>query len=158
MHAEECKLANSNLEYLFSKLGVLSPFVKTTMSREDVISMVSDMLINEFECRIDKVEDNTITAIRSSSNFKLVFRLTSELNYGYMIYEPGRKNDVARFDSAKHHSIEYGPDHLHRNLKNKKLKPEPSFTTGFPIIDKIALKKALEEREADFFNKNNCIR
>ncbi|MEI8602972.1 DUF6516 family protein [Shewanella sp. PP-He15 brown] len=153
-HAEECKLSNSNLEYLSSVFGVAAPFVKKDLPRKEVLNMVSDMLINDFECRIDKIENNTITAYRNKTGFKLVFRLTSELNYGYMIYQPGRKKDVARFDSANHHDVDYGPDHLHRNLKNKKLKPESSFTTGFPVIDKVTIKKVLDERESEYAKAN----
>lgn len=154
IHADECKLANSNLEYLSSVFGVATPFIKQELPRNEVINMVSEMLVNEFDCNIDKIENNTITAYRKRTGFKLVFRLTSELNYGYMIYQPGRKKDVARFDSANHHDVDYGPDHLHRNLKNKKLKPESSFTTGFPVIDKVALKNVLNERELDYTAAN----
>lgn len=151
-HAEECELSNSNLDYLTSVLGVAVPFVKRELPRTEVINMVSEMLLNDLECSVDKIESETITAYRKRTGFKLVFRLTSELDYGYMIFQPGRKDEVARFDSANHHKVNYGPDHLHRNLKNKKLKDkvESSFTTGFPVIDKEALKKVLEEREFEY--------
>lgn len=152
-HAEECSRASSNFDYLSSVMGITSPFPKHPFAKEDMEEMVVDMLMSEFDCRIDKVEGDTITAFRNISNFKLVFRLSSELNYGYMIYQPGRKKEVARFDSADHHDIPYGPDHLHKNVKKKsKEKPVPSFTTGFPVVDKVALKTVLEEKEAIYFS------
>lgn len=152
-HADECREANSNLEYLSSIFGVAPPFRKEILSRNKVIEMVSDMLISEFDCRIDNISADTITAYRIDSDFKLVFRLTSEMNYGYMIFPPDCEDDVARFDSANHHAVDYGPDHLHRDLKNKKEKPVSSFLTGFPILDKVALKSVIEEKEQEHANQ-----
>lgn len=153
-HAKECGQANSNLEYLSSVFGVAPPIRVSPMPRSEVVATASAMLVSELGCRIENTTSDTITATRIKSGFKLVCRLTSETDYGYMIFEPGREKDVARFDSARHHSVAYGPDHLHRNLKIKREKPESSFNTGYPLIDKVSLLAVLEEKEQEYFARN----
>ena len=151
-HGEECAKNHSNLDYFCSVFGQQPLFEKKELSREGVIHLVKNMLVNDLCCTIDKVTEDTITATRIKSQFKLVLRLTSEMDYGYMIFEPNHKEDVARFDSAKHHDVAYGPDHLHKNLKNKGDSPISSFTTGFPLLDKVIIKKVLEEKEWEYEN------
>jgi len=157
-HVVECEKESSNLDYLISSFGGVPGFKKDVLSREEAIILVSEMLVNELSCEIDKVDGDTITAYRIDSNFRFVLRLTSETDYAYMVFEPEsklvpkrmRKKDVSRIDSADHHSVEYGPSHLHKNLKNKKEKPVSSFTTGFPLMDKKALLKMMEEKELEY--------
>ena len=149
-HGDECEKYNSNLDYFTSNFGAPPFFEKTNISRVEVVNLVINMLTNDFGCKIDKVLEDTITAYRIKSGFKIVLRLTSELDYAYMIFPPNCKKDVARFDSAKHHNIPYGPDHLHENLKDKKDIPISSFTTGFPLLDKVVLKEILEKKEREY--------
>jgi len=152
IHGDKCTEYGSNLDY-FCSIFDQQPFLdKKEVSREQVVELVKSMLINDFNCKIDKVTEDTITAIRIESKFKLILRLTSEMDYGYMIFEPNQKNDIARFDSANHHDVAYGPDHLHKNLRNKKDSPVSSFTTGFPLLDKVIIKKVLEEKELEYGN------
>lgn len=151
-HGNKCTEYNSNLGYFCSIFGQQPFFDKKEIPRMQVIELVKTMLINDFNCRINKVTEDTITATRIKSGFKLVLRLTSEMDYGYMIFEPNHKKDVARFDSANHHDVAYGPDHLHENLKNQEDSPVSSFTTGFPLLDKVIIKKILEEKELEYGN------
>jgi len=153
VHAEECKSANSNIEYLSSVCDVESPVKMIEFSLEDRLKTVIKMLVDEFNCKIGKIDKDTITAYRNDTDFKLVFRLTTEMNYGYMIFQPDEEDDIARFDSANHHNVNYGPDHLHRDLKNENENAESSFMTGYPVIDKKGFRKVLEEKEREFYKK-----
>lgn len=113
--------------------------------------MIVAWLPGAVSATIEKALDRTITLVRKSQ-FKLIVRLNSLSNYAYVIKNPKGK-EVARFDSADHHHVSYGPDHLHPNLpKNKSV--QPSFTTGTPMIDVNRILDVLETKEREFTNES----
>lgn len=101
----------------------------------------------ELECEIEKVEGNTITAVRKSG-FRLILRQDALSDYAYNIQDPDRK-PVSRIDSANHHHVDYGPDHVHQDLsKARKNIVAPSFTYGFAVADLKAIKRLVEDAES----------
>ena len=88
-----------------------------------------------------------MTLVRPSG-LKGIFRLDSPGNYAYMIFGSDDK-EVARIDSADHHNVNYGPDHLHADLTKKKGPIESSFTTGSPLIDTKKILELIELKEAE---------
>lgn len=76
----------------------------------------------------------------------LIYRYESELDYGYMINSSDHK-PLARIDSANHHPVEVGPDHLHPDLR-KKAQPVSSFTTGDLCLDWPFIQRLISQWEA----------
>ena len=153
-----CKICFDNIHS--NDISALNYFVKnytsggfislTNISTDELLADTKKFLKEELDCMIMKCnKKDTITAIRNKSNIKIIFRITSPLDYGYMFFDETGEQ-FARIDSADDHpELEFGPDHLHNSsIKkdfNKKVKE--SFTLGLPSIDKKAIINLLNENE-----------
>ncbi|MEO9870085.1 hypothetical protein [Ekhidna sp.] len=135
-HFNEATLHGNFLDYLNKKFKVESRLETRKLTKDEVIFSALLTLDQELDCTVVSIKGNAITAKRRLSSFKLILRLDSLMNYGYMIFDKSGKQ-IARFDSADHHNVEYGPDHLHPDLSTKKV--ESSFTMGAPEIDHKAI-------------------
>ncbi|MDH8147515.1 hypothetical protein QIG09_25650, partial [Klebsiella pneumoniae] len=99
-----------------------------------------------FKCTIMKVVGETVTA-RRQSGITVVIRHQSPSNYAHIIITPEGKQ-LSRVDSADHHKIPYGPDHVHSDLrKSTKNIVETSFTYGHIGLDMKLLLKLIQEAE-----------
>lgn len=149
-HEDESRDHTTLLEYVAKKIGVPVPFIakmRIVKHTNETLEMSYKAVQKVLECAIEKIEDKTITAIRKSG-FRVILRQDALNDYAYNIQDPYRK-PVSRIDSANHHPVEYGPDHVHRNLsKSKKNQVEPSFTYGFAVADIKAIKQLVEDAES----------
>lgn len=147
-HMDESTTYNSLIEYLAQYFNLPFSDNSKPLDTKSHLDLVISELPSKISAIIEKYDNNTIT-LKRKSNFKLILRLDSFINYAYIIKDPHGK-EVARFDSANHHDINYGPDHLHLNpQKNKKL-VHSSFTTGTPLNDINAILTILEKKEQDY--------
>jgi hypothetical protein len=143
-HYEEALQSESFISFL-SKIFKQDDWFKHSKVSNDFILFDAIQLLDcELDCKIIKVKKNTITARRRRSGFEVILRLDSNTNYGYMINDNEGK-ELVRFDSANHHNVPYGPDHLHSDLSTKKVKS--SFLTGYPQIDFKSILKELTKYE-----------
>lgn len=93
-------------------------------------------------------DETTLTFVRETG-FKIILRLRTLMDYGYMINKPNGKQ-FQRIDSAPDHkNIDFFPDHLHRTFTKigKKHDVESSYTYGFPLLDLPAITKMLVRAE-----------
>ncbi|HCT8175370.1 hypothetical protein [Proteus mirabilis] len=135
------------LNYLSEHLGGRVIFSKTSpLTIEECLEQTCDVLKTSLECSIIKVDGNTVTA-RRHSGITIVIRQHSLSNYAYNILSAEGKA-LSRVDSADHHDIFYGPDHVHYDLrKSKKNIVETSFTYGDVGLDIKLLLKLVQEAE-----------
>ncbi len=147
-HMEAAKSENSLLEYLAKLFKQPPPFQFVPLEAKEHFELVLSWLPKELGCKVEKTNANTMTLVRPSG-LKGIFRLDSPGNYAYMIFGADGK-EVARIDSANHHNVNYGPDHLHVDLTKKKGAIESSFTTGSPLIDTKKILELIELKEAEF--------
>lgn len=151
-HEAEAKDHITLFNFLSEKMGVPAPFfahAKVVIHGQEAIDLTCEVLRNALGCVIEKIDKQTITAVRPSG-FRLIIRQNALHDYAYNIQSPHKK-PVSRIDSADHHAVAYGPDHVHRDLsKSKKNQVEPSFTYGFAVADIKAIKKLLEDAEAQW--------
>lgn len=148
-HQHEAESHATLIEYVAKKAGISLPFLidaSTTLHDKDVIAMSAEAIQNILGCIIEKVYENTITAIRKSG-VRLIVRQEGLSNYAYVIKDPGG-HVVSRIDSANHHNVEFGPDHTHKFFgENESGTIEPSFTYGFAVVDLKAIQKLIEDVE-----------
>ena len=168
-HKEECKEYKCVLDYIFKKLG--SSIKLPSMTKE--IKINSNILehiyreiskeLNATELRnkrkhiTKKGEDEYTATFQRDSGFMIYIRLTSLMDYGYIIDNPD-KTKFKRIDSENHHNdiLDFGPDHIHNKPKdNTKVQKEEktiqsSFTTGFPLWDLPSIKKMLDDAEKEW--------
>ncbi|MBV9116548.1 MAG: hypothetical protein JOY63_04190, partial [Acetobacteraceae bacterium] len=90
-----------------------------------------------------EVAERTITAVRSTG-FKLIVKLHSDGDYAYMI-QNASGTEIARVDSADHHNVPFGPDHLHRTSAEDNKDVVPSFTYGLPQMDAQIIRRILDQ-------------
>ncbi|WP_251977329.1 hypothetical protein [Salinicola avicenniae] len=147
-HLEVAKTENSLLEYLAKLFKQPPPFQLVPLETKEHFEIVLSWLPKELGCKVEKTNANTMTLVRPSG-LKGGFRLDSPGNYAYMIFRSDGK-EVARIDSADHHNVNYGSDHLHVDLTKKKGPIESSFTTGSPLIDTKKILELIELKEAEF--------
>lgn len=147
-HMEIALSENSLIEYLAKLFQQPSPFQFVPLGTKEHFELVLSWLPKELGCKVEKTNKNTMTLVRPSG-LKGIFRLDSPGNYAYMIFGSDGK-EVARIDSADHHNVNYGPDHLHVDLTKKKGPIESSFTTGSPLIDTKKILEIIELKEAEF--------
>lgn len=139
-HTESLSYANT-IEYVYTKLGC-EFFCKTKpLTTEELLVVTEEMLKNEWNCVVESVIKNTIT-VKRESGVKIILRLDSLVNYAYIIHDRIGK-EYCRYDSAKHHKIPYGPDHIHF-----KKTISSSYTTGIPCIDMKSIIEKVFECEA----------
>lgn len=145
-HIDIAKDENSLIEYLAKSYDQPSPIKVMPLGTEEHFNEVKNWLPEALGCELLKASNNTLTLIRPSG-LKGIFRLDDLCDYAYMIIDSKGK-EVARIDSANHHDVDYGPDHLHPNLRKNKKAVESSFTTGSPLIDTKKIIGLIEQYEA----------
>lgn len=149
-HKVEAKDHSTLFNYISEKMGVPAPFLvnaKIVKHGQQSIDMTCDAVRNELNCVIEKIDGQTITAVRKSG-FRVIIRQDAVNDYAYNIQDPTKK-PISRIDSADHHAVEYGPDHVHRDLsKSKKNQVDPSFTYGFAVADLKAIRRLIVAAEA----------
>ena len=145
-HMQEARQSDSFIHYIGNHFNIEIPFTTTPMENNEHFKIMQEWLPTALDSKIIKSRKTTLTLLRKSG-FKIVFRLDDIKNYGYMIINPKNK-EIVRFDSADHHKVPYGPDHLHFDLEHPG-EVIPSYATGSPLFDIIMVKKMLEEKEAE---------
>lgn len=151
-HMDEAEEDKSLIDYLAKIFKQTSPFPIEYLDPVSHFKVVESWLPEALNAKIDKIKNNTITVIRESK-FKVILRLDAPGDYAYVIKNPV-DIEVARFDSANHHDVAYGPDHIHPYLpKNKSV--YSSFTTGSPLVDIKAILNMLEKKEREFKQSHN---
>jgi len=133
------------LQYLCTSLGHPLPIRTFNLPPEFCVSAAADMLRSQLGCSILKIDGDTVTALRPSE-VKLVMRVTSLTDYAYMIFDPSGI-EKKRIDSAPHHAVAFGPDHIHVDPTNKKAEILPSFTYGFAPADMKIVRDLIEDLE-----------
>ena len=116
------------------------------VSASEALELACEPLTTELDCTVEKVQDQTITA-RRPSGVAIIVRYVSPMNYAYNVQAPDGTN-LSRVDSANHHAVPYGPDHLHPDLrKSKKNIVESSFTYGNVGMDVRLIRNMIMEAE-----------
>lgn len=131
-HMAEARKEASLVNYLAKVFDI--PFLMDSLSRtpEEVLS--DGLSIMQFNlCMTVFDQGKTDIKARTAKGTVLIYRYEGEFNYGYMI-DGANGEKLARIDSANHHRVEVGPDHLHPDLQNK-LPAISSFTTGDLCLD-----------------------
>lgn len=146
-HEEESQKQSILLNYLSNHLGGIVMFSNMRpLTTEEMLEQTCEILKVNFKCTIMKVVGETVTA-RRQSGITVVIRHQSPSNYAYIIMTPEGKQ-LSRIDSADHHKIPYGPDHVHSDLrKYTKNVVETSFTYGHIGLDMKLLLKLIQEAE-----------
>lgn len=146
-HEAEAQEQTTLLNYIAKHLGGMVMFDNfQQVSVSEALELACEALITELDCTIEKVLKQAITA-RRPSGVALIVRYVSPMNYAYNVEAPdGTK--LARVDSANHHKVPYGPDHLHPDLrKSKKKIVESSFTYGSVGMDVKLIRKMILDAE-----------
>lgn len=156
-HELEAQERKNLINFLAENYGIPPIFVadaEITNHNRAALVMTANMLKEELNCKLEKIctEEYTITAKRKSG-CTIILRQTALNNYAYMIKDPSGK-DISRIDSANHHEVAYGPDHLHRNLSKSKSKNkmivESSFTYGYAPLDIKIIKEMIISAEQNY--------
>lgn len=142
-HAAEANDDASYFHFLCRSFGHPSPTLVGRPSMEFLVEGAADFLTTQLNCRIVKIRGGTITA-RRSSGYRIIVRFGEDGDYAYMIFDTNGK-EVARIDTANHHDVAYGPDHLHLTLGKIANHVVPSFTYGFLPADAQMIRRILEE-------------
>ena len=145
-------LKSGNLNYISEKLNFPIRFRTKDLTKKEILDKGKSVMESELECEIIKiVSDKREIHGRRKSGFKIIFRLESSTDYAYMVNDP-KNVEVARFDSADHHSgrIPFGPDHFHPEPNKKNVFVESSFLYGLPSIDIKSLIKIIEKKEKEY--------
>lgn len=146
-HEAESQKQSTLLNYLSKYLGgtVMLSNMRPLTSQE-ILAQTCEVLKANLMCTILKVEEKTVTA-RRQSGVTVIVRMHSSSNYAYNILSPEGKQ-LSRVDSANHHKVSYGPDHVHSDLrKATKNVVEASFTYGDVGLDVKLLLKLIQEAE-----------
>jgi Family of unknown function (DUF6516) len=149
-HNKEAQNSDAFISYIVRKMGSVYPFKFIDVSQQELFEEALLKIKIELNCQVQKTENFTIHAMRSTG-FKIVVRLTALRNYAYMIFTPQGK-EICRIDSANHHAINFGPDHIHTNLLSDKKQVQPSFTFGNPLFDFKCLNTLLCMLETKYSN------
>ncbi|MEP9089451.1 hypothetical protein [Enterobacter cloacae] len=146
-HEEESQKQSILLNYLSNHLGGIVMFSNMRpLTTEEMLEQTCEILKVNFNCTIMKVVGETVTA-RRPSGITVVIRHQSPSNYAYIIMTSEGKQ-LSRVDSADHHQVPYGPDHVHFDLrKSTKNVVETSFTYGHICLDMKLLSKLIQEAE-----------
>ncbi|MCO1949113.1 DUF6516 family protein [Pseudomonas aeruginosa] len=147
IHEAEAQEQSTLLNYVAKHLGGMAIFDNfQPVSASEALELACEALQTELDCTVDKVQDQTITA-RRPSGVVVIVRYASPMNYAYNVQAPGGAN-LSRVDSANHHKVPYGPDHLHPDLrKSKKKIVESSFTYGNVGMDVKLIRKMILDAE-----------
>lgn len=170
-HKEECKQYKCVLDYIFQKLDSSIDLPDTTQE-EKINPIILDYLYQEIEKELDatelqdkrkhrikKGEDEYSATFQRNSGFMIYIRLTSLMDYGYVINNPD-KTQFKRIDSEDHHNdiLDFGSDHIHNKPKDdikvqrKEKTIQSSYTTGFPLFDLPSIKQMLLDAEKEWLD------
>lgn len=146
-HEVEAQEQSTLLNYVARHLGGMVMFDNfQQVSVSEALELACEALKTELDCTVEKVQDQTITA-RRPSGVAIIVRYVSPMNYAYNVQAPDGTN-LSRVDSANHHKVPYGPDHLHPDLrKSKKKIVESSFTYGNVGMDVKLIRKMILDAE-----------
>ncbi|MCL4546769.1 MAG: DUF6516 family protein [Deltaproteobacteria bacterium] len=124
------------------------------LMEEEILGIGKSVMELVLNAKIEKVDSvkKEVHGLRRSG-FKIIFRMKNPNDYGYIIFNP-KNQEVARFDSAHHHNINFGPDHFHSDPENNKKLVTPSFLYGLPSIDDKSIIKIIEDEERKYIVKN----
>ena len=146
-HEAESQNQLTLFNYISTHLGGTLMFSSMRpRTREESLQHTCETLGGDLGCTIIKIEGNTVTAQRRSG-VTIVARQESSSNYAYNILSPeGRQ--LSRIDSADHHKVPYGPDHVHSDLRKSMRKVvHASFTYGDIGLDIKLLLELVREAE-----------
>ncbi|MFQ2049209.1 hypothetical protein ACK34J_09705 [Aeromonas veronii] len=149
IHEAESQKQSTLLNYISKHLGGAVMFSNTRpRTTNEMLEHTCEELKLNLECTIVKIEEDTVTALRKSG-VTIILRLHSPSNYAYNILSPKGKH-LSRVDSADHHKVLYGPDHVHSDLrKSKKNVVEASYTYGNVGLDMKLLLKLVQNAESE---------
>ena len=106
-----------------------------------VHQLVASELGAQVSSRPEKRDRGWHLVMTLPSGWYWLLRLNSFTDYAYMLFEPNRKPERYRADSAKDHpELKFFPDHEHSRPEHKKDKASPSFLYGHPLFDLKRLK------------------
>ncbi|WP_421717829.1 hypothetical protein [Algiphilus sp.] len=137
---------SSLIEFLASLFKQLSPIRTEPLDLRAHVEMTLQHLPQMVGCSVEKLRENTITLLRPSG-VRVILRLDALDDYGYMIFNK-QGEEAVRVDSANHHKVNYGPDHIHEDLLSSKT-ASSSFTTGAPLVDVGLLKREIRKVESE---------
>ncbi len=137
---------SSLIEFLASKFKHQSPIRTEPLDLHAHLEITLQYLPHMIGCSVKKLRENTITLLRPSG-VKIILRLDALDDYGYMIFNK-RGEEAVRVDSANHHNVNYGPDHIHEDLLSSKA-ASSSFTTGAPLVDVGLLEREIRKVESE---------
>lgn len=160
-HQELAKKNPSFLHFLsiLFQMGIDLPSINMQNKIDKkIINLICEEIEREIECKLVKSpyneeKDEYVLTFERTSGVKVILRLHTLMDYGYMVNKPNGK-PFQRIDSAPDHKdIKFFPDHLHGTIKkNKKPDVESSYTFGFPILDLPAIKKMVKKLELELLN------
>lgn len=144
-HMAEARDESSLVNYLAKTFDL--PFLMETLQRtaQEVLTDGAGIMQSKLGMSVLESGKKAIKA-ETAKGTVLIYRYEGELNYGYMINGVGDK-ELARIDSANHHRVEVGPDHLHPDLRNK-VPAISSFTTGDLCLDWPLIRQLIDYWES----------
>lgn len=161
-HAKEAAADTNFYHHLHRIFGLPVRAISGRVSFEFLVDAAAEFLKTQLDCRVEKVTERilrkgrpghtgakqevterTITAVRSTG-FKLILKRHDDGDYAYMI-QNASGIEIARVDSADHHEVPYGPDHLHRAPAQNNRDVVPSFTYGLPQMDAQIIRSILDQ-------------
>lgn len=104
------------------------------LSQNDYFDLIVDKLNKEnlqFKKQIKKNGKELHITFKNGS--LLIIRYNHMLDYAYVFRMKGK--ELFRWDSARHHKLEAGPDHFHYDLKNYNKNVKSSYLIGNFLID-----------------------
>ncbi|QQK00226.1 hypothetical protein JG536_18180 [Burkholderia ambifaria] len=155
-HQEVAKRSPTMLHFIMELFAIgldLGRLLKTPAIPPEAMTLLETTLSNELEAvLVNKTAkgDQTTPTFRRHSGFKIILRLKTLMNYGYMIDTPDGI-PYRRIDAAPDHpDIPFFPDHIHLAPKKDNADVVSSFTYGFPLLDLPVIKRLLQEGEKAF--------
>jgi hypothetical protein len=143
-HMEEASRDSSISNYLARTFKL--PLLIETLHRppEEVLKDAADLMREKLAMDVFE-ETSKVIKGRTLKGTELIYRHEGPLNYGYMINSADNVK-LARIDSANHHHVDVGPDHLHPDLQQK-VAPISSFTVGDLCLDWPLLARLIADWE-----------
>lgn len=158
-HQATAKEHPSILHFIFDlfQLGLdIGTILKTESVPDNVVSILSQIIEEELCVKsigTTKKGPQTTITFQRNSGFKVILRLKTLMDYGYMLDAPDGKS-FKRIDSAPDHpNIRFFPDHIHLSPKKDNSNVISSFTYGFPLLDLPVIKRLLLEGEEEYAKK-----
>lgn len=146
------------VDFLAKSFGVEVPGEIVPIEETDATARLSRLALEELECDLIK-EDlprQTFYGRRRRSGVEVILRCYTEKSdsYAYMVLTPSgpsvKQKNIRRIDNAKDHpDQQFLWDHRHKGLPKNNKDVEPSFTFGMPFADLNAIRREIEEAEAE---------